>query len=373
MVFIRVLRVPGNIIRWFLLLIFASIVGDASAKKSHTDQLHAILNYNIAHSVTPGAVLLVSSPELGTITVAAGLADKKNNIPMEVTNNFRIASMSKMFLAVTVLKLIEQKKLSLNDKIADLLPNTIAIGRIPNGTSVTVQQLLQMRSGIPNYTDLESYFELIDNMIGKEWTPEICVAVIYGSKAHFAPGADYEYSNTNYLLLQLIIEQIEGGSYADAIRANILEPLKLTHTFIETQESDDDHYLSTKGYTLDENELIDVTKYNDGWGMGDGGIISTAEDLNLFINALFNEKKVLPPVLQNKFLSFRDDYGLGIWREDINEETTWTHNGLSSGFQGQFYYFPDHQLTIIILTNNYDTDIISNVVSETHKVVTGLE
>lgn len=371
--FIGVIIVPGSIIRWFILIIFISISCDASAKKSLADQLRLILNYNIAHSITPGAVLLVSRPELGTIIVASGLADKKNNIPMEVTNNFRLASISKTFLAVTVLKLIEQRKLNLNDKIADLLPDTVEIDRIPNGTRVTVQQLLQMRSGIPNYSDFESYLELIDNMIGKEWTPEICVALIYDSKPNFAPGADYEYSNTNYLLLQLIVEQIEGGSYADVIRANSLEPLKLTHTFIETQESDDDHYLNTKGYALDNDKLIDVTQYNDGWGIGDGGIISTAGDLNLFINALFNEKKVLPPVLEHKFLSFKDDYGLGIWREDINEETAWAHNGLSSGFQGQFYYFPEHQLTIIILTNNFDTDIISNVVSETHKLVTGLE
>ncbi len=76
---------------------------------------------------------------------------------------------------------------------------------------------------------------------------------------------------------------------------------------------------------------------------GDAGIISTAGDLNVLLDALFNEKRVLNPALQRKFLSFKDDYGLGIWREDINDDSAWSHNGLTSGFQGQFYYFPESQ------------------------------
>lgn len=373
--FFNVFKYPHDMKRlltYFLLATaFFTLSFNASAKNSLTEQLQDLLNTSIAHSNTPGAVLLVSSPDLGTITVAAGLADKKKNVAMKVTNNFRIASMSKLFLAVAVLKLIEQGKLKLNDKIADLLPDTIDVERISNANNVTVRQLLQMRSGIPNYIDYESYLELIDKMIGKEWTPELCIELIYDKKGHSAPGIEYEYSNTNYLLLQLIVENLEGVSYADVIREQILDPLELKHTFIETQESDDTHFLQTKGYSLEDEQLIDVTNYNDGWGLGDGGIISTAEDLNRFINALLKDNKLLSAVSLRRLLSFKDDYGLGIWREEINDEMAWSHNGSSSGFQGQFYYFPEQQLTIILLTNNFDTEEITDIITQAHQLVTG--
>lgn len=357
----------------FLFIIILSVNVIATAKSLRTYELQNILNDSISHSSTPGAVLLISSPQKGTITVAAGFADKDKKIPMEITNNFRIASMSKTFLAVTILRLIEQGEFNLNDKIVDLLPDSIDVDRIPNGNQATVKQLLQMRSGIPNYIEYDAFSKLIDKMTGKEWSPELCIQIIYDKKPTFAPGTAYEYSNTNYLLLQLIVENYEGGSYAGTIRREILDPLQLKHTFIETQVSDGNHKLLTKGYTVEDKKLIDVTDYNDGWGMGDGGIISTAADMNIFVRALFINKTLLNPAFLRKMLSFKEDYGLGIWREEINDEWAWSHNGLTSGFQGQYYYFPDSQLTIILLTNNFDTDIIANVLSKTHKLVTGSE
>lgn len=354
-----------------LFIIALALSVSATAKNSLRYELQSILNDSIAHSLTPGAVLLVSSPKTGIITVAAGFADKKNKIPMEITNNFRIASMSKTFMAVTVLRLIEQGEFNLNDKMADLLPDSVDVSRIPNGNDVTVKQLLQMRSGIPNYVDYDAYGALIDKMVGKDWTPDLCVRIVYDKKPSFAPGSSYEYSNTNYLLLQLIVENYEGGSYADTIRSEILDPLKLKHTFIETAESDDEHQLTTRGYSVEDKKLFDVTDYNDGWGMGDGGMISTVEDMNIFIRALLIDKTLLKPASLRKMLSFKDEYGLGIWPEDINDETAWSHNGLTSGFQGQYYYFPESQLTVILLTNNFDTDILTDTVSKTHKLITG--
>jgi D-alanyl-D-alanine carboxypeptidase len=355
----------------FIFFIAFTLSTVTTAKNSLRYELQSILDNSISNSLTPGAVLLVSSPKTGVITVAAGLANIKKKIPMEITNNFRIASMSKTFLAVTVLRLIEQGEFNLNDKMADLLPDSVDVDRIPNGNEVTVKQLLQMRSGIPNYIDYDAYSELIDKMAGKEWTPDLCIHIVYDKKLTFAPGSSYEYSNTNYLLLQLIVENYDGGSYADSIRNEILEPLKLKHTFVETQESDDEHQLTTRGYSVEDKKLLDVTDYNDGWGMGDGGMISTAEDMNIFVRALLIDKTLLKPASLRNMLSFKDEYGLGIWPEDINDETAWSHNGLTSGFQGQYYYFPDSQLTVILLTNNFDTDILTDTVSKTHKLITG--
>ncbi|HAT1822300.1 TPA: beta-lactamase family protein, partial [Legionella pneumophila] len=277
----------------------------AFASPSLTKQLHTILKDNLSDSLTPGAVLLISSPDIGTISVAAGFADKDNKTPMNIMDSFRLASMSKTFLAVTVLKLVADKQLNLDDNIADLLPDSIDIERIPNGDEVTVQQLLQMRSGIPNYTDYASYSDLIDTMVDKEWTPEECIKLVYDQKPNFKPGKDYEYSNTNYLLLQLIIENLTGESYAESIKEYILKPLHLKNTYIEKQEFDDDHhYLSTHGYTLEDGKVVDVTDYDDGFGLADGGIISTAEDINLFVQALLKDKILLSSSYLKMMLTF---------------------------------------------------------------------
>lgn len=347
------------------IVLFLNTCSFAFAKPSLTNQLHTILKDRLADSSTPGAVLLISSPDSGTISVAAGLADKEENVPMNITDSFRLASMSKTFLAVTVLKLVEDKQLSLDDNIADLLPDSVDADRIPNGNTVTVKQLLQMRSGIPNYTDYDAYSELIDSMADKEWTPEECIKIIYDKKPNFKPGTAYEYSNTNYLLLQLIIENVTGESYAQSVKEYILTPLHLKNTYIEGQESDDNHYLSTHGYTLEDDKVVDVTNYDDGFGLADGGMISTAEDINLFVHALLKNKTLLPPKYLKMMLTFPDDYGFGIGREEIEGEMAWSHNGASSGYQGQYYYFPERQLTVVILTNYFDSDIIEDIASQT--------
>ncbi|KTC84498.1 serine hydrolase domain-containing protein [Legionella brunensis] len=353
-----------------LFFLFALLNSAAFAKPPIATQLQNILAKALANSLTPGAVLLVSSPQIGTITVTVGLADKKNHQLMQGTNNFRIASMSKTFLATTILKLVEENKLTLDAKIAHLLPDSIDINRLPNGKKVTVRQLLQMRSGIPDYVDYDAYSKLVGQMVGKKWTPQLCIEIVYNEKPHFAPDSSYEYSNTNYLLLQLIVEKLTGHSYAASIRQKILDPLHLKNTFIEIAESNVTNQLRTHGYQLEDQHLTDVTTLNDGLGMGDSGMISTVNDLNQFIQALLKEKIILSPTSLKEMLHMKDDYGLGIYGEEISGEWAQTHNGMSSGFQGQYYYFPKEQLTIILLTNYFDTDLIEKVIPKVFKSLT---
>jgi len=329
------------------------------------ERFKTILSKTLESSSTRGAVVLVSSPELGTLVFASGFADKGKQIKMQEGNNFRIASMSKTFLAVTLLKLAEQNKINLDAKIMDLLPQDIDLNRLPNGKTATVRQLMQMRSGIPNYTNYEEFYTLVDNMVDKRWTPEKCIEVIYDEKPSFAAGGSYEYSNTNYLLLQLIVEKLTGKSYAAAIDEQVLQPLHLNNTFVETPEAQPANELTTHGYHLDGGIVRDVTFYNDGFGMADSGMVSTAADLNVFIQALLRDKTLLTPESLAAMLTLKDDYGLGIYREEVNHQPAWTHNGDSSGFQGQYYYFAREKLIIVVLTNDYSSEIIEGVVSKT--------
>jgi D-alanyl-D-alanine carboxypeptidase len=335
-------------------------------------KLQSMLNETVSNSTTPGAVLLVSTPELGTITIASGYADLKKKTAMQATNNFRIASMSKVFAAATVLKLVEEGKLKLDDKISTLLP-TIDIDKLPNGNKVTVKQLLQMRSGIPNYTDYDGYTTLINNHAASTWTAEECIQLIYNQKPNFEPNTAYEYSNTNYLLLQLIIEKITGKPYAAAFHQYIFNRIPLKDTYVEMQDKKvfGFHGLMTHGYELNEKKPTDVTTLDDGFGLADGGIITTASDMNLFIQALFQTNTILSLDSLKNMVQFvePDKYGMGVYEEDVNNTLTWTHSGSSSGFSGQYYYIPEKNSRIIILTNIANSEIINNIAEKTAKIL----
>jgi D-alanyl-D-alanine carboxypeptidase len=331
------------------------------------NQFKTLLSSTLKEYETPGAVLLVSSPKLGTIIVPGGLADTKTKKPMVPESNFRIASMSKSFLAVTVMKLAEQGVLKLDDKIMNLLPPRVEIDRVANGKEITVRELLQMRSGIPNYSDYDAYYDLVEvKKDNGKWTPEECIGVIYDEKPNFVQGKSYEYANTNYILLQIMVEHLTHKPYSQVIYEQILRPLNLTHTFVEGHGISRNDVLNTHGYEDDDDVITDVTFLNDGFGLADGGMISTVEDINRFVQALLMDKTVLKPSSLKEMLNFKgdEDYGLGISKEEVNEEDAWTHNGSSSGYAGQYYYFPEQQLTVVILTNYFDTEMFEDFISE---------
>jgi D-alanyl-D-alanine carboxypeptidase len=352
-----------------IVILYFSMVSIAhAANPDLTKQLQTILDKAVLHSSTPGAVLLVSSPSMDTVTVAAGYADKKTKVLMQTNSNFRVASISKTFLAVVILRLVDEGKISLDQKLVPLLSNVIDLKRVPNGDKVTVRELLQMRSGIPNYVEYDGYDTIIQNEPNHSWTPQEAVAIIYDEKPTFKPDTSYEYSNTNYVLLQLVVEKITGETLAAQIRKYIFTPLNMEHSYMEIQESQAGgfHGLITHGYELKNKRVTDVTAWSDGFGLGDGAIITTATDLAVFVQALLQSKSLLPINLLNQMLTPRshDKYGLGIYLEQVNDEWAWTHNGSSSGFSGQYYYFPTSKQTLIMLTNQFDTDIIDDTVSE---------
>jgi len=347
-------------------IVFASgtLNQDSSAL---TSKLQSILDDAIADSKTPGAVLLISSPKTGTIVVASGYSDEENETPMTINNNFRLASMSKSFLAVAMLKLIEQGKLNLDDKLENLLPDNIVVSRIPNGDKVTIHQLLHMRSGIPNYLSNPVYDEKVENDPNHVWVPEDGIKLVYDDEVKFAPDSSYDYSNTNYILLQAVIEHLTDEPIAKLFHKDIFNPLHMNNTYVEVQDDKSSgvfHGLTTHGYRLnDDKKLIDVTKVNDGLGLADGGTISTAQDIAKFVNGLFVSKSLLSDTSLTSMKDFQGDdhYGLGLYKDDVDGQTGWTHDGSSAGFSGEYYYFPDSDLILVLLTNLKSSDILVEV------------
>lgn len=336
------------------------------------DELQTILEDYVAAD-DPGVVLLVTTPDM-TWTGARGLADLEAETAVEADDLFRIGSITKMFVATVVLQLSEEDLIGLDDPIREYLPAEV-IENIENADQVTVRQLLNMTSGIYDYLENDAFFEAIEADPDHTWTAAETVTYAYDQPAYFEPGADFYYSNTNYNLLHMIIENITGNSLAEELQTRIFEPVGMTHTYLETELGKG----IVKGYTDfdDDGELDDVTLVNEGNGLGDGGIISTAADLALFPPALF-DGELLEEETLDEMLDYVEDseggaYGLGVDYAEEDYGLVLGHSGATAGFQSNLIYLQDEEIVIVILTNNFDSEILEEMTEEVQEIVVGDE
>ena len=332
------------------------------AVDSNTGQeLQALLDRSIVDTGTTGAALFIFTPSIQWIG-SSGYANSEARTAMNTTDMLRLASMTKTFVSVIVQKLCEEGKMDLDDKIQQYLSSAI-VGRIPYGPEITVRQLLNMTSGIYNYTESDLFNDAIDeNPYRSPWTAEQVLEYVYSEEASFAPGADWEYSNTNYVLLDMIVKAVSNTSLASEMRRIIHNPLGLKNTFMEIQEPRDGGFggLIVQGYETDGEN---VTEIQDGLGMGDGGLISNVEDIAKFLQGLFVDKSLLDSASLDQMVSFHvtEDYGLGLERVRTKYGEAWGHSGGSSGFEGDMLYIPSRGTFFILLSNTVETEICETV------------
>jgi len=250
----------------------------------------------------------------------SGYKNRENKIPADPNALFKIASVSKLYNAVAVAKLVRDGKLSLDKTLADYLPELK--GRIEYADKITLRMLVMHRSGIPNFTDTYMYWAT-----PKENDDEK-LALILDKPADFKPGKDYEYSNTNYLLLGRIMDRALGYNHFQFIQEKILEPLNLNHTYGSINDVDTNDVMS--GYYVG----YDTDLKTDGRG----SMLATAEDLSKFIRAL-NDGSVFRDKKEQEIYSSIYKYG---------------HTGLIPGYQTIAKYHKDIDAVVIQFTNTVD-------------------
>lgn len=343
----------------FVSLLFMLITQVVSAQE---EDLDAILeSYMTADA--PGVVVLVDTPD-DTYSAVQGLADLEQGTPVQLSDRFRIASMSKPFVAVATLQLVDEGVVGLDDLISDYLPSEV-IENIPYANEVTVRQLLNMTSGIFNYTESDAFYEDVTVDPSHDWSAAETVTYAYGQEAYFAPGEGYYYSNTNYTLLEMIIEAVTGESLGENLRTGIFEPLGMNSSFVEDGAQLGQNLV--QGYSdFDGNGTLDnVTLVNDGIGLGDGGVVSTAEDLVLFLRGLFEGELVSEELLAEMMDLVEDGeggyYGLGLSYYDMEFGEGYGHAGLSSGFESDMTYYPDEDIVVIVLSNTTDSGAVESI------------
>jgi D-alanyl-D-alanine carboxypeptidase len=218
----------------------------------------------------PGVVVLVNVG--GTRESAArGMADLAEGRSIRVGDQFRIGSATKPFVAALVLQLVEEGRMSLDEPIATYLPPDM-VPRIANVRRASVAQVLAMTSGVPDYTASDEFDERVRQRPSYPWQAAEVVAFVFDEPASFDPGTDYEYSNTNYILAQLAIERVLNTTLQQAMAERMFEPLGLTGSFVEMPGRFAEGIVT--GYE-DHRGWEDVTRINDGVGLGDGGVVSS--------------------------------------------------------------------------------------------------
>ncbi len=307
---------------------------------------------------SPAAIAVQVSFADETFSAAIGTADGTRQARTD--DGFRIASMSKTFVAATALLMAQDGLLALDDPARDYLPDEV-IGNIANlqgEDGATLRHLLAMQSGIDDYLGTSGFWEQVMADPAFAWTAPVALEYAYGLEPLFAPGEASSYSNTNYLLIQLAMEQAGGAPLHSLIRSYILDPLSLTRTYTQAFENPPTGAtLVTPYFDIDQDgALDDASGINDGFGLGDGGLVSTVGDMTTFYRALLIDRTLLPEDALAEMLAFTEmedapgiSYGLGLTRYPLDRGEALGHGGGVIGFLSVTLWIPDEEALVVVL------------------------
>lgn len=323
------------------------------------NNLRDLLQEKVAQDKLPGLVLYIATSN-GVWTSAAGVANQNPAVPMKPTDRFRVGNLTNMFTAVMCLQLVEEGQLDLDQPISSYLPQDVS-DRLANSNKIDVRQLLAHRSGLAD-AQTDAFQQAVRDNPTREWTAKEVLEYAYDLEPVDVRGS-FAYSNTNYLLLQLIIESITGQPFAEAIQQRIRTPAGLSNTFTELRDSIPGGFAQGYQDWNQDGTLDNVTQplINDGLGLGDKGIISNAPDLVRFFQVLFLGDKLLYPasldeMLETISIGMGDAYGLGMTHMETRWGEAWGHQGKALGFQSAMLYLPAHDLMLVAWTNDGDRE-----------------
>lgn len=311
------------------------------------DQIDAIIEKAINENQLVGASVGVMRHNEVIFARGYGYADLDNKVEATEHTVYQVGSITKQFTALAVMILVEQGKVNLNDIMLDYLPNYPQ-----RDHKVTIDQLLNHTSGIKSYTDIEKFWEISERDLSRE---EI-VDLFSSEPVEFSPGENYQYNNSGYYLLGMIIENVSGMSYADFLKENVWQSLEMFDT----------HYLGktepikniATGYDHKDNELVLARPLGMDNPFSGGSLGSSVLDLLKWQTAL-NENQLISRQSYNKMIEpglltggKHTTYGYGFFRSNLNGHRKIEHGGTINGFRAQLSYYPDDGLTVTVLCNH---------------------
>ncbi|WP_371601859.1 beta-lactamase family protein [Streptomyces sp. NBC_01220] len=299
----------------------------------------------------PGVVVGLWMPGKGSYVRATGVADTTTREPMAADSYIRIGSETKTFTVTALLELVDDHRIRLDDPISRYVPG------VRNGHRITLRHLAEMRSGLFPYTaDTDFTHDLLSNP-QRHFTPRQLLAYGMKHRNNFEPGAQFQYSNSNLILLGLVIEKVSGHRIEDVIHDRVLRPSHLRHTLFPTGPGFPEPH--PHGYTDQtlSGETEDSTDWNPSWAWSAGAMISDLQDLRRWARVVATGELLSPATQAQRLRTLPTgipglSYGLGIF-----ETGGWIgHNGSLPGYETVTVYLPSQRATLVIMIN---TDITS--------------
>jgi D-alanyl-D-alanine carboxypeptidase len=294
----------------------------------------------------PGAIVGIWQDGHEPYVRAFGVRDTATRQPMTPDLHMRIGSNTKAFTVTSLLMLADQGKLGLDDPIDRYVTG------VPGGDRITLRQLAAMRSGLYDYADDTN--PKLPQQPFRQWLPRELLEIAFQHPLQFPPGSDFDYSNTNTVLLGVVVEKVSGRPLASLIEQNILKPQGLSRTvFPAGAEIPSPH---AQGYfKLPDGRIVDATNWNASWGWASGNMISTLDDMRVWTRDLALGKLISSAMKRerDRFLSAPAEGEGALYGLAIENQNGWIgHNGNIMSYMAYPYYFPAEQITMVVLLNS---------------------
>ena len=325
----------------------------------------------------PGLAVLVREDGRADFRKGYGVRDLKSQAAITPQTNFRLASFTKQFTAMAIMLLVHDRRLRYDESLQEIVPEFPAYGK-----PITIRHLLTHTSGLPDY---ENLMDREEKAQGQRWTPEhqirddeVLALLERETKAEFAPGTSWAYSNSAYVVLGIIVARVSGSSYSAFLQQRIFVPLGM-HSTVVYQKGMNEVPQRALGHSLNDGKFIQTDQSSTSATLGDGGIYSNLEDLSKWDDALANhkllsEQEMRPALIpvkladgsQTHWPSEPDgdnldpgkpvSYGFGWFLDPYQGRSRMWHSGSTMGFRTVIERFSSHRLTVVILCNRADLD-----------------
>ncbi|MEU7824389.1 serine hydrolase domain-containing protein [Catellatospora sp. NPDC049133] len=333
------------------------------------DRMHAAVAKTLADAKAPGITAGVFVPGRGTWICVVGVSDQETGRVMNAADRFRVGSITKTFTGTAVLRLVDQGLIGLDEPLSRYVD-------WPDGNAITIRQLLNMTSGVYNYTEDPEFQKRYEADPAGSFGPRDALDIARNHEPYFPPGGGFHYSDTNYILLESVVERVTGRAVGDLIEDEIVDKLGLTSTSYPATSALEPPYARGYDETPDPGDgaaMRDVTESNPGYAGAAGAMVSNLHDLRIWAAELANgaliserlqrERLRTVPLAQGAQVS----YGLGIadWGGWLG------HNGTIIGYNTAMFYLPDTGAVIVVEVNrsSLDTDHATPLFGELAKIL----
>jgi len=272
-----------------------------------------------------------------------GYADVEKELKADHSTLYRIGSISKMFTASICMKMVEEKKLSLNSKLSKYFPD------VQNAKKISIELMLKHRSGIFNITNSDDYFDWMENEISKEEM----LKKIASKEPSFEPDKKAGYSNSNYILLTYILEEVGGMPFPELVQEYVCKPCGLELSKYGDPINTSKNEAQSYEYA---NQWKQSTETHPSVPLGAGGIVSTPTELNQFLNCLFQGKIVSSENVE-LMMQVENNFGIGMFTVPFYDKKAYGHTGGVDGFVSNAFYFPDDSVSIAYTSNGTRTPV----------------